>query len=48
MQKIAHMEYGAGIPKPPTDSSGVITKAGFSHAGQGMRYSLDSYEDLVC
>ena len=48
MQKIAHMEYGAGIPKPPCDSSGVITKAGFSHAGQGMRYSLDSYEDLVC
>lgn len=24
MQKQAHMEYGAGVPKPPCDSSGLI------------------------
>ena len=42
------MEYGAGIPKPPADSSGLINQAGFKQIGQGLRYDLDSYEDLVC
>ena len=48
MQRVAHMEYGANVPKPPCDSSGLITQAGFNHVGQGIRYDLDSYEDLVC
>ena len=42
------MEYGAGVPKPPCDSSGLITQAGFRMTGNGIRYDLDCYEDLVC
>ena len=48
MQKIAHLEYGAGVPKPPCDSSAAITQDGFFQVGNGIRYNLDCYEDLVC
>ena len=29
MQKQAHLEYGANVPKPPCDSSGLINQDGF-------------------
>ena len=48
MQKIAHMEYQSGVPKPPDGSSSMLTSRGFTHSGNGMRYYLDNYNDLVC
>jgi len=42
------MEYGAGVPKPPCDSSGLINQDGFKQIGNGFRYELDNYDDLVC
>ena len=48
MQRVAMQEYGAGVPKPPCDSSAMISNKGFTHVGGGMRYNLPSYGDLVC
>ena len=47
MQKLAHMEYGNNVPKAPMNSSSMITSRGFTHSGNGLRYELDNYDDLV-
>jgi hypothetical protein len=46
-QKVAMMEYGAAVPMGPETSS-FISKAGWQQAGNGIRYELDNYSDLVC
>ena len=48
MQKIAHMEMGADLPKGMGDSSSMITKTGFHQINGGLRYELDNYNDLIC
>ena len=46
-QKIALLEYGAAVPKGP-DTTNMVTKAGWTMAGNGIRYELDNYDDLIC
>ena len=46
-QKHALTEYGAAVPKYP-DSNVMITQKGFVHQGNGLRFELDNYNDLVC
>lgn len=46
-QKVAMLEYGGAVPMGPETSS-MITRAGWTQTGQGIRYELDNYDDLVC
>ena len=46
-QKLAMLEYGAAVPKGP-DTNVMITQKGFQQVGQGLRYELDNYADLIC
>ena len=46
-QKVAMLEYGAWVPKGP-DTTVMITKDGFTQVGNGIRYDLDNYNDLIC
>lgn len=46
-QNLAMMEYGNGIEKGP-DTTYYIGPQGFKMVGQGLRYDLDNYKDLIC
>ena len=41
------LEYGAWVPKGP-DTNVMISKNGFTQVGNGIRYDLDNYNDLIC
>ena len=46
-QKVAMLEYGNQVVKEP-QSNVAITQKGFQQVGNGIRFELDSYQDLVC
>lgn len=41
-------EYGGGVEKPPSDTTVMLTPAGFKMSGTGIRMDLDNYRDLIC
>ena len=45
-QRMAIMEYGQQVPMGP-DTNTAITSRGFEQVGNGLRYDLDCYEDLI-
>ena len=46
-QGLALIEYGAGMEKYP-ENNFVLGPGGFDHIGNGLRFDLDNYKDLVC
>lgn len=41
------MEYGSAMDKYP-DSNVMLGPQGFNHIGNGLRFDLDNYKDLIC
>lgn len=47
MQALAFIEYGGKTEQAPGTNI-VLGPNGFDHAGHGIRFDLDNYNDLVC
>ena len=45
-QNVALMEYGAAVPKG-MDTNVILGPKGFDHNGNGVRFDLDNYNDLI-
>lgn len=47
MQALSFIEYGGKTEQAPGTNI-VLGPNGFDHAGHGIRFDLDNYNDLVC
>ncbi len=46
-QALSFIEYGGKTEKSP-DTNVILGPNGFDHAGNGLRFDLDNYNDLIC
>lgn len=47
MQQLAMVEYGGKVEKY-MDTNVVMGPNGFDHMGNGVRFDLAGYKDLIC
>ena len=47
-QAMSLIEYGGGVERMPDAPGSILGPQGFAQDGNGLRFDLDNYSDLIC